>query len=206
MNDTEETVRMAAMATLVSLGAPSIEPLIRALNDQSEDVQRRAALALTTIGTPAVDNLIRALGDENAGVRKSAAEILGNIGDIRAIGALVGQLVDPERQVRIKVVTALASLGDSAITPLMEVFREGDIVSQNGAMEALWMIGVSATSPLIEGLGDARTDIRKRAALLLGEIGDQRAVDALNRALMDPDMAVRREAFEALEMIKKRSS
>ena len=66
--------------------------------------------------------------------------------------------------------------------------------------------GQPATTPLIMVLKDDQSDIRKRAALLLGEIGDQKAVDHLTSLLTDENVAVRREAFEALEMIKKRSA
>ena len=52
LNDAKEQVRMAAMATLCSLGEPSIDPLIRALIDPNEDICRRATLALVTIGEP----------------------------------------------------------------------------------------------------------------------------------------------------------
>jgi HEAT repeat protein len=86
----------------------------------------------------------------------------------------------------------------------MQVFREGDLMVRTGAMEALWMIGQPATTPLIMVLKDNQSDVRKRAALLLGEIGDAKAVDHLTALLADENVGVRREAFEALEMIKKR--
>ena len=62
-----------------------------------------------------------------------------------------------------------------------------------------------ATTPLIMVLKDNQSDVRKRAALLLGEIGDQKAADHLTGLLSDENVSVRREAFEALEMIKKRN-
>jgi HEAT repeat protein len=85
----------------------------------------------------------------------------------------------------------------------MQVFREGDLRVRIGAMEALWMIGQPSTTPLIMVLKDNQSDVRKRAALLLGEIGDPKAIDHLTTLLTDENVAVRREAFEALEMIKK---
>jgi HEAT repeat protein len=87
----------------------------------------------------------------------------------------------------------------------MQIFREGSGHMRTGAMEALWMLGQPATTPLIMVLKDDQSDVRKRAALLLGEIGDQKAVDHLTGLLSDDNVAVRKEAFEALEMIKNRS-
>jgi HEAT repeat protein len=97
-------------------------------------------------------------------------------------------------------------MGVPAIAPLMQVFREGNLMMKTSAMEALWLLGQPATTPLIMVLKDDQSDVRKRAALLLGEIGDQKAVDHLTGLLNDDNVAVRREAFEALEMIKKRNA
>jgi HEAT repeat protein len=55
-------------------------------------------------------------------------------------------------------------------------------------------------------LKDDQSDVRRRAVLLLGEIGDQKAVDHITGLLSDENVSVRREAFEALEMIKKRTA
>jgi HEAT repeat protein len=150
--------------------------------------------------------LIKALGDQNPGIRKGAVEVLGQIGNTKAISTIIGALDDPVRPVRIEVVKSLAALGVPAIAPLMQVFREGDTRMRTGAMEALWMLGQPATTPLIMVLKDDQSDVRRRAVLLLGEIGDQKAVDHITGLLSDDNVSVRREAFEALEMIKKRTA
>ena len=131
--------------------------------------------------------------------------MLGQIGNTRAIPKIIECLNDPERPVRIETVKALAALGVPAIAPLMQVFRDGDNRVRTGAMEALWMLGQPATTPLIMVLKDDQSDVRMRAALLLGEIGDQKAIDHLTGLLSDENVMVRKEAFEALEMIKKRT-
>jgi len=71
-------------------------------------------------------------------------------------------------------------------------------------MEALWIIGEPATRPLLELLSDQNAEVRRRTALLLGEIGDPAAVDGLTRLLADPVPSVRREGFEALEKVRKK--
>lgn len=45
--------------------------------------------------------------------------------------------------------------------------------------------------------------MRRRTALLLGEIADPSAVEGLTRILADQVPSVRREAFEAIEKIRK---
>ena len=101
LNDPLEHVRMAAMATLCSLGQASIPPLIQALVDKNEDISRRAALALATISEPSVEPLIAALTDKNPGIRKEAAAVLGQIGNTKAIPSIIEALADPDRAVRI---------------------------------------------------------------------------------------------------------
>ncbi len=133
-------------------------------------------------------------------------EVLGQIGNTKAVPVIIEALNDPDRTVRTEVVRALSSIGVPTIAPLMQVFREGDLLVRTGAMEALWMIGQPATTPLIMVLKDNQSDVRKRAALLLGEIGDAKAIDHLTSLFGDENVAVRREAFEALEMIKKRGA
>lgn len=55
-------------------------------------------------------------------------------------------------------------------------------------------------------LNDYSSEVRWSAALALGKIGDERAVDALNLAMRDRDGDVRREASEALEKIKQKKT
>lgn len=54
---------------------------------------------------------------------------------------------------------------------------------------------------LTDALQDNDPDIRRRAALALGELGEWRAVDPLVRVLADPDQAVREAAANALVMV-----
>jgi HEAT repeat protein len=68
------------------------------------------------------------------------------------------------------------------------------------------MLAQPATTPLIMVLKDEQSDVRKRACLLLGEIGDEKAREHLTNLLTDENVAVRKEAFEALEMLKKRNT
>jgi HEAT repeat protein len=94
---------------------------------------------------------------------------------------------------------------EDAVPALARAFHDGEQVVRNGAMEALWRIGPRATRPVVDMLSDPKSDIRKRAALLLGEIGDISSVEPLARVLTDDSPVVRREVFEAIEMIKIRS-
>jgi len=204
LGDESGSVRIAAAEALCSLGDSAIEPMIAALAHPRPELRQRAGLALASIGTPAVDALVAALGHEDPLIRQGAAEVLGRIGDSRAVPGLIRLLGDQVRNVRQESVKALSTLGYPAIAPLVAAFREGDIVVQNCTMEALWLIGGPAVRPLVDLLDDQNPDVRRRTALLLGEMGDPAATDALTRVLGDQVPAVRREAFEALEKIRNR--
>jgi len=203
LGDESGFVRIAAADALCSLEARSIEPLIAALANTRTEIRQRAGLALAAIGSPAVDPLVAALGHEDPLIRQGAAGVLGRIGDSRAVPGLIRLLGDPVRKVRQESVKALSMLGYPAISSLVSAFREGDMVARNCAMEALWLIGGPAVRPLIDLLDDQSPDVRRRTALLLGEMGDPGAIEALTRVLGDPVPVVRREAFEALEKIRK---
>jgi HEAT repeat protein len=144
-----------AAETLVKIGLPAVEPLIKALGDDW-GVRQSAAEALAKIGSPAVESLIKALGDEDEDVRKSAAEALGKI-------------IDKAEDVDILI-------------KLLEVDNSD---MRRKAAEALAKIGPPAVEPLLKALGDENRYVRELAAETLGKIGDTRAVDPLIKALGD---------------------
>ncbi len=130
--------------------------------------------------------------------------MLGEIRSEEAIIPLIEALADPDREVRWHAGGALAGIGTPAVGPLVEALGNGDENARHQAMEALWRVGEAAAPALIglTGAGDAGT--RRRSAIVLGEIGVPGASEALQPLLQDSDRDVRREAFEALEVIKAR--
>jgi HEAT repeat protein len=206
LSDTQGYVRMAAVGTLCALAPASIDPLIQALAGTEPDLPQRAALALVSIGDAAVEPLIVALNGQNVAVRRGAARILGQVRDRRAIPGLIQALDDEDREVRREAIHALARVGLPTVKPLVSIFKEGGPVGRHSAMEALWMIGGPAVGPVIDLLGDPLPDVRKRAVILLGEIGERSAIDPLTRTLSDEEREVRKEAFEALEKIRQQQS
>jgi len=173
---------MAVMATLCSLGDNAIEPLIRALVDPNEEVCRRASLALVTIGEPAVDPVIRALEDKSPGIRRELWRCSARSGTRRRspLSSRNSTIPSGWSGSSSQVPCRPRRPGDC---PAHAGLREGDMRTRTSAMEALWMLGLPATTPLIMVLKDEQVDVRKRAVLLLGEIGDQKAVDHLTGCL-----------------------
>jgi len=125
------------------------------------------------IGDPgSVDPLIDALKNGDEMARECAAQVLGMIGDPQAVEALVDALKDEVGNVQQK------------------------------AAEALGRIGKTAVDPLIMALNDSNSDVRRWAAIVLGNFCDPRAVEPLTYlASKDDNVGVRGAAMEALEKL-----
>jgi len=171
MKDKFSAERHLAMEPLVKIGASSLEPLLAELKSDDPDVVRIAAAALVKIGDPrATESLIELFKttDSNA-VRISLVAALGKIGDKRAIPALLEALSDELPVVRRLAATSLAKIGQPAVDELIKVLK-------------------SADSPAL----------CKSATLVLGKIGDAKAVPPLITALEDSDDHVRIASAQAL--------
>ncbi len=75
------------------------------------------------------------------------------------------------------------------------------LVDQNQSREAfktLYDMSASIVDPLLAALNDPNVAIRMQVATILGNSGDQRAVDALMKSNRDPEQRVRTSAIAAL--------
>lgn len=116
---------------------------------------------------------------ENATDRYRIVEALGDIGDARAVDALLECVSD-----------------NHELPGTNEIYRIGSL-----AAEVLGRIGdPRAVEPLLKVLNDNRViwDKRYRVALALGHISDPRVVPALRKVMRDPDPRVSRAARDAL--------
>lgn len=108
-------------------------------------------------------------------LRRCAAAALVGLADGRAAQVLLAASQDPDREVRLQVVTALG-----AFNPV-EMSGTPEVVPRLGAL-----------------LGDADAELAQAAARALGHARDVRAQPALLRALGATDRRVRRAAGDAL--------
>jgi HEAT repeat protein len=122
-----------------------------------------------------VQGLIKALNyQKDQSIRAAAAQALGELGDARAISPLILTLQDQYPQVRLSAADALSKFSDPRVVePLIKLLQ--------------------SLSP--------DSEIRKIAALGLGNQKDSRAVAPLCKALNDPDWSVREAATEALDRL-----
>ena len=170
------TVRSRAAIALGKIGdAKAMEPLILTLKDPEDDVRIGACLGLGFFKEPStfdeITNVL--LDDPKIEVRQAAAKALGNTGHPEAVPLLMEALHDPfwwyEREM-----------------------QAGDL------FDAIEKMGAMAVESLIAALKDNEGTVRKYAAILLGRIGDDRAIEPLGMALYDLHHDVGKVSAEAL--------
>jgi HEAT repeat protein len=150
------------------------------------DVRKSAILALGEIGsTNSTEILIGILTDkeEELEVRTAAASALGNIKDPKAVETLKQTFADKtmDANIRNAAFLALSKTRDQETVGML-VGKLGDEEFGAIAREALIDQGELAVGPLIENLKTEDKKIRAETALILIEIGDQRAVTPLIEA------------------------
>jgi len=190
----------------ISKDRAAILTLLDALQGEYYTVRSRAALALGKIGDPKATRLLLiALKDKEDEVRSAACLALGLFRDPATFDEITNVLLDdPKIEVRQAAARALGNTQHAAALPyLMEALHDsfwwyereyaaGDLLS------AIEKMGDAAVDPLIEALGDKEGTVRKFAALLLGRLGDVRAIEPLGMTLYDMHHDVGNASAESL--------
>lgn len=220
-------VASKAWEELARLETSAVPVLVEALKYDDKATRKGVDGTLRKIGDRAEEALAGALTNENSIVRERAARILesmawrpGTVGEkavfmiarkewsaAAALGEpaekqLITVLNDRNGDVRQEAARALERAG---WRPVMEkesiaffiALREWDRVKPFGA---------AALESMLRLLNDRDVDIRKDAVILLGAIGDSRAIPALNGVLKDEACDVRKVTIGVLgEMGDERS-
>lgn len=132
-----------------------IDRLLTQLQSQHWDEREQAARALGRLrDVLAVEPLIHALlHDKEWAVSIAAADSLAQLGDGRAVPALMEALPQPDPDFQIAVIKAIAQLGDAAALPaLAQVLTSRYWQVRVEAVQAMGRIGDGAAVPLLEGV------------------------------------------------------
>ena len=143
--------------------------------------------------------------DKNWLVKGGCAGALGKIGDNRAAYELKKLLNtdagDDASWARDRAAWALSKIGKGGIEALVSLLGANGTGTRRRASWALIDIGDPAVPYLISTLKDVSSLARKRAAMVLGWIGNKKAVLPLTWALADNDQEVKKMAAWALGKI-----
>lgn len=217
LNDPDSRIRLQAVRKLLKLVPEKAQQYqmtryINDLKDSDTQVQASAANALGTIGdATAVQPLVTALNDNDALVRRNAVTALSQI-SLRlkdatvvkpAIESLISLLQDKSNTVSASAVTTLAEIGKPAVESLANASNSDNAVIRAIAVDILGKIhpenlGEYQIPRYIKDLKDQDVSTRVNAAISLGLICDERAVEPLVAALKDVDSNVRKNATTAL--------
>jgi HEAT repeat protein len=175
LRDVEPAVRAQAIGVIGFLKIEEAVPALTAATSDPDSLVRRAAVSSLAFSNvkPATESVMRALSDKEWLVRETAAETLGVMKNgLQASSALLAVLSDEFWQVRLK---ATRSLGKLKV-------RE-------------------AVTAIAANLTHEQANLRKEAAIALGEIADPAAAPHLERVQNDPDPDVRKSARWAIQQV-----
>jgi len=181
--------RCGALIVLSEIADGDIMPhLVESLSDDSDNVRLEAVRALAKVDGPAaVDPLVRAAEkDRDAYIRFEAVRHLRNIGvgHAQVLDLALKALKDPSRDVRAQAARLLGNFHDErSIKPLLKAMSDGHWGVRESAEYGLLNFGKKAVPYFIEALQSKSWTTRFRAARLLGEIGDRRAISPLESLL-----------------------
>src|SRR2546422_11705 len=177
LHDEDRAVREAATTALRKIGPPAAPALIVALQDPNGNVQEAAVAILKDVATPeAVEPLIGCLTSKNWIVRMHAAKALGSIGHPAAFEALEKAVTD--LSVRPYAVDALGKLKDPRAVPILI-----DVVAGKNRPANARRVPVCGDES--GALDVEEMEVQIFAVGGLAEIGDDRAIQPLIRALKD---------------------
>lgn len=179
----DEAVSLEAMRRAGGLKSPAaVAPLARVLDSPSETSRAAAVAALAQIGSPG------------------------------ALQVLERGLDDSDRDIRLFAVKACADLQYRPVIARLEraikerLTRDGSSSEKTAFFDAYATLGGDASVPLLEGILLPRGMLSRKedpmtrasAAMALGKLGTERALDAVRKALGDKEIVVRSAATRAM--------
>jgi HEAT repeat protein len=153
---------------------------------------------LREMGRMALPELFRALRSGREHVRHHVISALVRMEDPATVPGLIIALGDQEKSIRRSAEQELRTLDARAVPALIQELRGESRESRDAACAALSLLADSAVPALLEASGDADSDVRARAAGLLGQARAPAAVGALRASLGDAVGTVRAAAAHAL--------
>lgn len=205
LHDGDVNVREMAVLALGGLGDErAVAGLERLAADPEDGVRSVMTVALMQIGGErSAGALARVLQhDPDEHTRIMAANALSNVEGRSRTPALQAALADPDPAVRSKAAGALAT-AESVPALLDALSHESEPAVRGALLNALGAAGDRRATPAIARVlaGDSPA-LRETAALVMGRLHDEAAVEPLIAATRDPSHRVRLTAVRALDSLR----
>lgn len=181
LSDPDDRVRQEVVTALGTIADPvALQPLMQILEStEHKGIRRRAVVALGFLASnQAIPLLMNALEDRDVVIRKTAIEALELIHDPQKAGLFVRMLTDENAEVRLLAANALERISWKPATEQEQIAY--DIAK--GHWDSPLLSSPEAVESLLKVLYDGRAEninARVNAVLVLGKIGEKRAVEPL---------------------------
>ena len=208
VNDSQPAVRFAAMRALGDIGEETaVTALTEQLNHYRQGEGAWSAIdGLARIAHASSVPVFRGrLSDRDPYIRRAAIEGLARTGateDIAAIDALFAK--DGSDIVRTAAAFALQKLGRNAVPQLAAALASDRLAPQ--IAEYFIELGPATAPALAAHVKDVNEAVRGNVALVLGAIGSEAEIRAIEPLLQDKNRDVVRAAQSAIERIRMRGS
>jgi HEAT repeat protein len=207
LDDPAAAVRAAAAHALGSLGHPAAIPTLgAALTDPAADVRVATVRALAAVDDRgALRLVVDGLRDPDERVREEVVRVLGALPMGRSTVDLLMDWVAEQGYVIAAQAGPLLErvVGADAFTERLSSLDRGERLRAVQAVAAIG--GPLAMSALVGVLGDPDQEVRVRGLRGLGELGDPRAIGAVERTIAnDPVREVVSEAQATLRRLMER--
>jgi HEAT repeat protein len=204
VNDSQPDVRYASMR---ALGAIREARAAGALTEQFTYYKKgegawSALDALAQIGAPAsVPVFKERLQDKDPYIRRAATEGLGRAGDAASLDTLEKNVtIDDSPMVRLAAAFALQKLGRNYAARLVDLMSSPKVLAQG--QEYLIELGPSMTPTVLPRIQDPDPDLREALIDVLGVIGHDSTLPALEAAAKDGKASVAAAATRAIARIQ----
>jgi HEAT repeat protein len=189
LGDQSWLVRRTAVKGVAQRAAPeAISALLSSVveNHHNPSLLNSALQVLAATDVDTLLPLLELLKAPNPDLRMQAALVLGGQGDARAVEGLVQTLKDEDTNVRYHAIEALGKLkAVEAVHALTEIAESRDFFLGFVALDALAKIGDASIAPRMVSLLEDEM-LREPAIRLLGQLGDDNAVNPLTALLNTP--------------------
>ncbi|MFC1712721.1 HEAT repeat domain-containing protein [Candidatus Poribacteria bacterium] len=201
------STRAGAARVLGDIGdTAAVEPLTKVLADGNIHVRIEAATALYKLGDKShADVITDGLGADLLSARRAAAVAMQNAVEEPPVEPLIKAARDTDAQVRAAAISALGKTKDARAVPvLIEALKAEDDTIRSIAADVLPGLGELAVMPLVEFMGGEQDEgVLYKVIRILGDIGDERAVGALEKVYAeDARQLLKDEAAAALNKIE----
>lgn len=205
LDDPCGAVRARAAGLLVSGKVRvSAEEFVRRMPDPDPAARAAFLMAIGCVGEDGHAAVVaRFLEDEDREVRRQAVFSMSWLRGAEGASAVLPLLQDPENRVREAAICAIQETDASGLAgALLPILRDPDESLACMALEALARLAPELFRPMVQMLLDTPDSERRRSlAGVIGERGGPACAADLEGLLYDPDIQVRRLAFEGMRRL-----